>query len=107
MVLKQKIWVGSDEYYPYYYFETKQELFTTEVNITRKQLKKLIDLKKKAEEYQKMLCKLDKNGTGKKEVKCPQCHKIEYNPRCQYCNENRYLPKEMSKEISNFFNDGK
>ena len=28
--------------------------------------------------------------------KCPQCGKIEYTPDCQYCNENRYLPKERT-----------
>lgn len=25
---------------------------------------------------------------------CPQCHYIGYNSKCQYCNENRYLPHE-------------
>jgi len=31
--------------------------------------------------------------TGKEVIeRCPQCHKVKYNPKCQYCNENRYLP---------------
>lgn len=28
------------------------------------------------------------------ESECPECGMQAYNHKCQYCNENRYLPKE-------------
>lgn len=28
------------------------------------------------------------------EGECPECGMLAYNVHCQYCNENRYLPKE-------------
>lgn len=31
------------------------------------------------------------------EFPCPECGKTLYNSSCQYCNENRYLPKGVEQ----------
>jgi hypothetical protein len=32
-----------------------------------------------------------------KSNKCPECKQIGYTHNCQYCNENRFLPKEIGE----------
>ena len=44
------------------------------------------------EDWEREKTSTDEANCGYPEA-CPQCGQEEYNPRCQYCNENRYLPQ--------------